>query len=219
MADETVPPQEDAIRRVLPRGRNALDRETVAASQQARVLEAMQELSVEVGFGNVRVADLIARAGVAKPTFYAHYASKLACFVALIDLLFNQMVASIAGALDPDGTPEERIEQGIGALVDFAVEDPARARVIIVEGPGAGSEAVEKLDESFAILANLYVAFREETRKANPEIPPMSLVRARAIVGAIYEPIAAALRAGEGLDDPELRSELIHVVKLIATSD
>lgn len=208
----------DVIKRVLPRGRNALDRETVAASQQARLLEAMQQLVVEEGYAAVRVADLIRVAGVAKPTFYEHYASKTACFIALIDQLIEQMIMRIVGSLDPAGSVDDRIEHGISALVEFVFEDRDRARFVIVEGPAAGSEAIDRIEQSYALLANFYIELREESREQDPSLASISRVRARAIVGAIYEPIAAMLRADEQIEEAAMRDELIQVVKLLARS-
>ncbi len=208
----------DVIKRVLPRGRNALDRETVAASQQARLLEAMQTLVIEEGFAAVRVADLIATAGVAKPTFYEHYASKIACFIALIDTLIDEIMLRIVDALDPAGSVEERVEAGIGALVDFVYEDCDRARIVIVEGPAAGREAIERLEQSYTLFANLYVSLRDESRGSDPSIPPITQVRARAIVGAVTEPIAAMLRSDELIAQELMRAELVRVVTLLATS-
>lgn len=204
-------------RKTLPRGRNALEPEIVAADQRGRVLDAMSELVNEHGYSGVRVTDLIARAGIAKPTFYELYESKLACFIALVDEIIEQMIAAIAAPLDPEGTNEERIEQGISGLVDFVINEDQRARVIIVEAAAAGPEAIERTVEVYETLASFYVALREETRRTNPNVPPLTQARARSIVGAINEPLASSLRRGALDEIPALRGDLIDAVTLLAT--
>lgn len=203
-------------RRNLPRGRNALDPEVVAADQRMRLLEAMSALVVERGYNDVRVTDLIARAGVAKPRFYELFDSKAGCFLELLDLIFSELTRAIAAGLDPEGSVEERIAQGMEALVGFVDTREDRARILFIEGPAAGREAIERIGAGNDLLANFYIALREEARALDPEIPELSRTRASAIVGAISESISAQLRAG-GVKSPQaLRDELVDVVTLLA---
>ncbi len=207
----------ESSRRTLPRGRNALDPELVAADQRCRLLEATKSLVVESGFSDMRVTDIVARAGVAKPRFYELFESKAGCFLALIDLHFAELTGGIAKRLDPAGTVEERIWQGMTALVELVREDRSRAQIIFVEGPAAGREALDRIGAGNDLLAAFYVSLREETRARDASIPPLSQTRASAIVGAISEAISADLRHGATLEPDALRDELVEIVTLIAT--
>jgi AcrR family transcriptional regulator len=207
----------DPIRRGLPRGRNALDREAVAASQQSRLLEAICELTARDGFGAITVNSLIARAGVAKPTFYEHFESKEACLFVLVDRAIADLIDAIGTALRPDDTTEQRIRDGISAVVEFMAVDEDRARVILLECFAAGRTVQRRIDAAYEDLAKLYQALREEKRKSHPEELAMSRVRARAIVGAIKDPLAGALRDGTAADSRLIREEIIDVVTLLAT--
>jgi AcrR family transcriptional regulator len=209
--------QSESIRRVLPRGRNALDRATVAASQQERLLEAICELTAAEGFGAITINDLIARAGVAKPTFYEHFESKEACLFLWVDREIQNLIDQIAGAVNPDGTTEERVRDGVLAVVDFMASDEDRARVLLLECFAAGRTVQRRIDAAYEQLAQLYQALREESRLANPDEPPMSRVRARAIVGAIKDPLAGALRDGRAEDSRLIGDEIVEGVTLLAT--
>lgn len=209
--------EQDQIRRVLPRGRNALDRESVAASQRARIFEAMAELSAGGQYTKMTVADLVARAGVGKPTFYEYFDSKDECLVALLDESVSQMIEAIAAGLEPNASLDERIRAGITAFVDFILEDMDRSRMLLVESAFSGLAGLQRLAAAHEMLANFYFSLREDTREANPGIPALSKVRARAIVGAINESVAPPLMLG---DEEQLRGmvdELIEIVSLIAT--
>jgi AcrR family transcriptional regulator len=205
-----------SIRRVLPRGRNALDRESVAASQRARLLEAISQLTARQGFSSITVNELIARAGVAKPTFYQHFESKEACLFVYVDQSVEQLVDAIAAAVEPDATSEERIRQGVTAVAEFMSEDEDRARTMLIECFAAGGTVQQRIDAAYEQLAQFYQALREESRLANPKEPPMSLVRARAIVGAIKDPLAGALRTGKAEDSLLICDELVDGVTLLA---
>ena len=74
-----------SIPRVLPRGPHRLAREVVEASQRGRLLDAMARVVAEKGYGAASVADVIARAGVSRQTFYVHFRDKLDCFLAAYD--------------------------------------------------------------------------------------------------------------------------------------
>lgn len=209
--------EQDQIRRVLPRGRNALDRESVAASQRARIFEAMAELSAGGQYTKMTVADLVARAGVGKPTFYEHFDSKDECLVALLDESVSQMIEAIAAGLEPNASLDERIRAGITAFVDFILEDMDRSRMLLVESAFSGLAGLQRLAAAHEMLANFYFSLREDTRETNPTVPALSKVRARAIVGAINESVAPPLMLG---DEEQLRGmvdELIEIVSLIAT--
>lgn len=178
----------------------------------------MIDLVCEHGYAAVRVTDLVAKAGVAKPRFYELYESKLGCLLALIEDQFSQLITKIADTVDPDGSVPERVVQGMIAIAEFSREDPRRAQLIFIDGPTAGREALQRVDEMKEVLAGFYVNLREEARQHDPQLPAMSRVRAVAIVGAILEVIAADLRHKQPGDVRELADELSEVVVLLASN-
>ena len=207
---------DETIRRVLPRGRNALDRETVGRSQRARLIEAMRELAAREGIAKVSIAKLVARAGVGKPTFYDHFESKEDCFIATLDESAAGLIGAMSAVLNPEDSLEVRIDLGIGALIEFMASEIDAARIIAIESLAAGPEVAVRHVEIHQMFADFYAAEREATRAADPSIPPLSDVRVQGIVGAIFEPISHALRVG-GVDDVRaVRGELIKSVALLA---
>ncbi|MBJ7458846.1 MAG: TetR/AcrR family transcriptional regulator [Thermoleophilaceae bacterium] len=212
-----MPEQKDSIRRGLPRGRNALDREAVAASQQARLLEAICELTAREGYVSITVNKLIARAGVAKPTFYEHFESKEDCLFVWLDRAVEQLIDAITAELEPGATTEERIRHGVTAVVEFMAADEDRARSMLVECFAAGGSVQVRIDQAYEQLAHFYQALREESRIVNPDEPPMSIVRARAIVGAIKDPLAGVLRDGDVDGVRSICDEVVDGVTLLAT--
>jgi AcrR family transcriptional regulator len=206
----------DSIRRTLPRGRNALDREAVAASQQARLLEAICEMTAREGYASITVNKLIARAGVAKPTFYEHFESKEACLFVWVDQAIQTLIDEIAASVELDATSEERIRQGVTAVVEFMAADEDRARTLLIECFVAGGTVQKRIDDAYEQLARFYQQLREESRVANPDQPLMSIVRARAIVGAIKDPLAGELRDGHAGVTMRVLGEVVDGVTLLA---
>ncbi len=112
-----------------------LSRELVAESQRERLTGAMLALVDAQGFAGTSLADLIAQAHVPRDAFYRHYGSMDVCFQAAYNSHFawgaGQVVAAFnAPELEHD---RERAAVALAALVEFAREWPAGARVCAVD--------------------------------------------------------------------------------------
>lgn len=208
--------REEEYPEVLPRGRNAIGRDVVRASQRSRLLAAMKSLAAEKGYPKVTIADLVAQAGVAKPTFYDHFSEKENCFLALLDETVELAGREVGQALRPEDPVEVRIATGVRALIGFLAFDDARARVFLIESLKGGPAVAAALTEAHKRMAALYVQWREESRSLQPSLPPISLNRGLAIVGANLEPMTVLLRERHARNLVELTDELITVTVALA---
>ncbi len=84
--------------------RHSIDRmdERVRRTRK-RIDAAFVELLHRRAYGDIRVSDIVKKAGVARPTFYAHYATK-------DDLLRSQFERIIATMIQPAPGDEKRID-------------------------------------------------------------------------------------------------------------
>jgi AcrR family transcriptional regulator len=204
------------VKRVLPRGVNAANRDVVKASQLQRLVEAMIELAATKGYDSVTIADLVGHAGVAKPTFYDHFSDKEECFLYTYDLLAEGSVRVMTDALDPNAEVGERIISALFAFLEYIAEDDNRARVILVESLRAGVNSAAHVAQWHDVFANAYIAARDELRKSHPELPAISRTRALAIVGAVNEPISTTLRVTNASAILDFKEELAAVVTALA---
>src|SRR6476659_5078578 len=97
--------------RPLPRGPHSLSRDEVVASQRGRMIEAMAETVAEKGYAATTVADVVARAGVSRKTFYEHFADREECFLAAYDAAVDALFARVAERV-ATGAPEGDDWQG-----------------------------------------------------------------------------------------------------------
>lgn len=129
----------------LPRGRHSLTREEVSASQRMRMMLGMADAMVEKGFVGTSVADVLARAGVSRETFYQQFDSKLDCFLCAFDAARDILFAQLLDGLEPDdGTPLERFDRLFTGYLEALAAQPAFARLFLVEVVAAGPAAVER---------------------------------------------------------------------------
>jgi AcrR family transcriptional regulator len=135
----------DARPRKLPRGRHHLTREQVEGSQRERMLLGLAMAVTEKGYVGTAVADVLTRAGVSRETFYQQFSSKLDCFMSAFDVAGDVLVGRLREATrDGDGTPLERFDRAVGAYLEVLAEQPALARVFLVEAYAAGPEAMRR---------------------------------------------------------------------------
>lgn len=203
----------------LPRGVNAAPPEVVAASQRARILTSMKLLAARDGYPAVTIAAIVREAGVAKPTFYERFEDKEDCFLQLFDEIFNGIITKVAAALPPGADTLERIELGLATLLELLAADEAATRNFLIESLRAGDAAAARLGAAHETFASVYRQSREEVRAARPELAPISKTRALAIVGAINEPVTAAVRAGHCAELTDLYEELRAVVHALAFAE
>src|SRR5689334_4382607 len=114
--------------RELPRGPHRLTRETVMESQRGRMLDAMAQAVAEKGYPATTVADVIARAGVSRKTFYEQFRDKEDCFLAAYDTGVDLLLGTLreAGADAPDLLTRARARTR--AYLETLAEEPGFAR-------------------------------------------------------------------------------------------
>ncbi|MEU7139478.1 TetR/AcrR family transcriptional regulator [Nocardia sp. NPDC046473] len=167
-------PESATSARQLPRGRHGLPREQVVASQRERILIAMAEAMVENGYVGTSVAAILKRAGVSRETFYEQFRSKEACFEAAYERAVQNLLGRIE---DVSGDPTEpepdgmaRMDRIFAAYLQHLVDDPASARLFLVEVYAVGSAAISRraqLQELFVVrIADVLGARTDEQRFA-----------------------------------------------------
>ena len=85
------------------------------------------------------------RSGVGRETFYQYYGSKLDCFLDAFDTAADVLFARVNQAQSElEGTPLERFERALSAYLDLLADQPALARLFLVEVYAAGPEAMAR---------------------------------------------------------------------------
>jgi AcrR family transcriptional regulator len=189
----------------LPRGRHPLSREQVAASQRARLMDAMVELVGERGYAATTVADLVAQAGVSRKAFYEHYANKQECFLATHDTLAAETLDLVANAAARAGSLPERESEGLEVLFARTLSHRQRARLILVEVGAVGPAGIARREQLVSayeglLRKNLGVAPR-------PGIIPNPLLRA--VVGAMLRVVYTRVQRGAQAELPALTPDLV----------
>ena len=142
----------------LPRGRHALSRETVLASQRGRMLHAVLIAVAQKGFGDVVVGDVIAEAGVSRKAFYEHFKSFEECWAEAYTTSVDVLFAEIAKAVVERGELESReaaIATGSEVAINLTAAEPLVAHATLLDVIGAGPAGLKASQATLDRHANL----------------------------------------------------------------
>jgi AcrR family transcriptional regulator len=177
------------------------------------MLEAMAEAVAEKGYPATTVADVVARAGVSRKTFYEHFADREECFLAAYDTGVEVVLGELAARAQTAPAQmdwRERVRGAIRAYLEILAAEPAFARTFLVEVLAAGPNALTRRDEvhrSFVELVRAQVAL---ARVDHPELlePPDAVYAA--MVGGVNEVVSGWVREGRTAELPELEPALSY---------
>jgi AcrR family transcriptional regulator len=175
----------------------------VERSQRDRLLEATTEVVAEQGYVKTTVADILARAGVSRATFYGLFADKEECFHAAYAATAERVASVMAAALErvrssPEHDPLARLDKLLGVYLRSLRDAPALARVFLVEVYAAGPAAIEQRRRSLEQFVDLVAeTHRGETGVLGTRASQR--FAAQAFVGAVSSMVTNAV----GADDTE----------------
>lgn len=143
-------------------------------AQRARLVAAAVEIAAEAGYTQLSVTGVVARAGVSRGTFYELFANREELFLEAFDDAVARLEAAVerGGAVQrrgatgqrkhaEEGEWEERVRAGLEAVLGVLDEQPALARVCVVEAPRAGTKVQRRRAEILDGFARIVEQGRE----------------------------------------------------------
>jgi AcrR family transcriptional regulator len=128
----------------LPPGRHLVPPDFVAQNQRERMLLATAELVAERGYQKTTIELIAKTARVALSTFYEQFSSKEDCFLAAFDETIDAAAEVFDELLDPEQAWADQIAAALEIALEMVVNEPARARLCIVESQAAGGAALTR---------------------------------------------------------------------------
>lgn len=159
-------------------------RREARANQRWRLLEAMAHLVGRRGYQVTSIAQVIARAGVSRKSFYEYFEDKEDCFLQAYEELTDRFIRALV--TEGEGVPPaERAGRQLELYLEVLARDLHLARAFIVEVLSAGPRALAMRERVNGRFAELVFA----------HLTPVKLVR-KAITGGVNDVVAGALLAG-----------------------
>jgi AcrR family transcriptional regulator len=189
----------------LTGGPHGIPRAVVHEVQRGRLLDALAEVISEEGYLDTTVHKILKRAGISRRTFYEIFTDKEDCFLAAYQEAADHVLVLVQRACRPGGDPEIRIENGLGAALEFVEGEQQVARMCVVEVLAAGENARERRAKTMERLTDLVADALEERCDSRSE----ALLRARMLTGGVHEMVYDALARRQVKGIPSLAEEVV----------
>jgi AcrR family transcriptional regulator len=155
----------------------------------------------ERGYRDCTVADVVRHAHTSRRTFYAHFASREDCYIALLRQSNIEMARQIAAAVDRHETWETQVRQAIEGWIAAAQSEPVLTLSWIRDVPALGEGARQLQRESQDVFIELVQALTGTPELRAAGIRPPSRQLAIMLLGGLHELIATTVEDGGRISD------------------
>jgi AcrR family transcriptional regulator len=173
-----------------------------------RLLEAVLQVSGELGYEQISVKHVIERAQTSRATFYKNFEDREDCFVQAYTEASEWLYRRVVGLAQRQASWREGLRVGLAELLEFCANQPATAKALFIEAHAAGGEALAQHDRLMERLSELIDSAREESGSQHSP-PPMT---SAFMVGAIETLISSKLANDEASSAPEALPGVLHFV-------
>lgn len=191
----------------LPRGRDAIAVDAIAADQRRRLLEALPQAVAENGFEATTVEHIVKLGGVRRNSFYEQFADKRDCFAAAYEIAQERLLGVITFQCYTQSGLADRVAAALGGGLGLLAANPSFARLVVIEAPRAGGEIAARHQEWLDRYGRLLGLAAVGSPGAVTPRPALE----SAILGAIVSRIKQLVLAGETRQLPGLRPELVQL--------
>ena len=162
-------------------------------AEALRLREALLDLCAERGYADLRLEDLLERAGVDRASFHRLYTDLDACFAAVLGEVYGEFFERAQEAVTGQTGWRDRVRATAYALLRFLRADERVARLAAVEAQHAGEGAQRLFLETFNRLVDLIDEGSAEA--SGPDSP--SRATALGVGGVLFARVQEAVAEGE----------------------
>jgi AcrR family transcriptional regulator len=132
--------------------------------RRQQILSCARDAFAEHGYQAVTVDDVVARAEIARGTFYLYFDDKRAVLDALVDEFLQRIAACIVGIdiAHPEVSPREQLRQNVERITRLALSEPAVLKIALRDATGLDPTFDAKIRSFYEALRGLLAASLSE---------------------------------------------------------
>jgi AcrR family transcriptional regulator len=173
--------------------------------KRARALSSLVHLTLDEGYSQLSDPQIAQFAGISTEAFHRLFATKEACFIAILDEYVGEAMEAVRAAVETAPSWPEAVQRAVGALVEYFAAHEALNRLAFIDifevGPGMIGRMTRSIEDFTKLL--------DET---GPEAHRGSLVAREAITGAIWAIVASYAANDRVRRLPRLAEQLTFIV-------
>jgi AcrR family transcriptional regulator len=166
-----------------------------------RLLDALEEGIAEDGYPGTTVADIVRRARTSRRTFYEHFDSREACFVALLTDANAEQVRQISAAVDANAPWRNQVRQAIEAWISSGESRSSLMLSWIRDVPSLGAAARRLQRDALENFIEMVRALGDNAEFRAAGVGPFSRQRIIMLLGGLQELTAITVEDGGRMSD------------------
>lgn len=157
--------------------------------RRAQILEIAKAVFAEKGYHEAKIDDFVARAKVARGTFYLYFGDKRAIFEEIVDTLMVQISHAIQPIRLTEHAPSavEQLTDNINRVVRLFTEDPAMAKILFSDAVGLDPDFDRRLLAFYDGLSQMIGRSLDTGVRAGIVRPGDNRVRSYCLIGIVKE--------------------------------
>ena len=184
-------------------------------SPRARLIAGMLLALCEKSFAAVSVADVVRLARVSKRTFYEHFETREACYLATYEAVSGALLERIEQAAVLDLPVSARLTAAAQAYLSALAEVPPLARTFFLEIQLAGADALAARRAVHQRFADVLRELVSKGKLAGADVRALSPDMAVAIVGAINELIMVRIEQDRPGELTQLQAAVVELFEAL----
>jgi AcrR family transcriptional regulator len=166
-----------------------------------RLLDALEEGIAEDGYPRTTVADIVRRARTSRRTFYEHFDSREACFVALLTEANAEQVRQISSAVDANALWKSQVRQAIEAWISSGESRSSLMLSWIRDVPSLGDAARGLQRDAMENFIEMVRMLGDNAQFRAAGVGPFSRQRIIMLLGGLQELTAITVEEGGRMSD------------------
>jgi AcrR family transcriptional regulator len=173
----------------------------LAAGFRRRLLDGLASAIRRGGYADTTVADIVREARTSRRTFYAHFADRQECLMALLHESNEKTIARIDSAVDRRAPWQTQVRQAIEAWIAAVQADPPITLAWIREVPALGTSARRLQRETMDAYVVMIQRLTDTPELRAAGVLPPSRPAAIILLGGLRELIATTVEDNADISD------------------
>lgn len=136
-----------------------------AAGGRDRILDAATEVFAEKGFGETRVDEIAARAGVNKAMLYYHVGGKEELYAAVLTGTLDRALAALHASTEGIDDPARKLQAVLDTLARMGKEQPGFVPLVMREIASGGEHLPDEMLKRMGAVFRFVAEILEEGRR------------------------------------------------------
>jgi AcrR family transcriptional regulator len=157
--------------------------------RRAQILDVAKAVFAEKGYHDAKIDDIVARARVARGTFYLYFGDKRAIFEEIVNGCVDRVTQTIYAIdmHDPDVPPMEQLTDNVRKVIRLFTDDPQMAKILFSDAVGLDPDFDRKLLAFYDQIAALIVRALDKGVEYGIVRPGDTRTRSWCLLGIVKE--------------------------------